>query len=132
MFFRAPNASKPKQSVRTESGNFFSDLSDHLPNYMLLIDNATGKKTNRPFIRIFSDKNKEKFYTMLQSVSWDMIFNQNDTNTAYNNFIEIITEAYKKSFPTTRLSRRRSKDKPWITKALKKVVVLKISCIRSG
>ena len=30
---------KPKQSVRTESGNFFCDISDHLPNlcYLLII-----------------------------------------------------------------------------------------------
>jgi len=88
------------------------------------IDNTICNKTNRPFIRIFFDKNKEKFYATLQSAqSWDMVYSQNDTNTAYNNFIKIITEAYEKSFPITRLSRRRMKDKPWITKGLKKVVV---------
>ena len=40
--------------------------------------------------------------------------------TAYDNFINIVTTAYEKSFPLVRLSRKRSKDKAWITSALKK------------
>ena len=111
---------KPHEFIKTESGNFYCDLTDHLPNYTLLINNIIGDKVKRPLIRIFSEKNKETFCSMLQSAEWDMVYNQNDTNAAYNNFINIVTDAYEQSFTITRLSRKRLKDKPWITKGLKK------------
>ena len=111
---------KPYEFLKIVSGNFFCDLSDHLPNYTLLINTTAGGKATRPLIRIFSENNKEKFCSILQSASWETVYNQNDTNVAYNNFIKILTDAYEQSFTVTRLSRRRLKDKPWITKALKK------------
>ena len=52
---------KPYEFLKIVSGNFFCDLSDHLPNYTLLINTATGGKATRPLIRIFSENNKEKF-----------------------------------------------------------------------
>ena len=109
---------KPYEFLKIVSGNFFCDLSDHLPNYTLLINTTTGGKAARPLIRIFSENNKEKFCSILQSVSWEPVYNQSDTNVAYNNFIKILTDAYEQSFTITRLSRRKLKDKPWITKAL--------------
>ena len=37
-------------------------------------------------------------------------------------FYQEITVAYYKSFPFKRLSRRRAKDKPWITTGLKESI----------
>ena len=49
-----------------------------------------------------------------------MVRNQFDTNTCYNKFSEIVNDAFNQSFTLTRLSRKRLKDKKWITSALKK------------
>jgi len=39
-------------------------------------------------------------------------------DTAYNNFISVLTKSYDKCFPLTRVSRKRFKDKKWITPGL--------------
>ena len=108
---------KSNKSMIIESGSYLNDLSDHLPDYTILLN--TGNK-NRQLVRIMSQKNKEKFVNILSSSNWDTLFSSSDVNLAHNNFIETVTDAYELSFPLTRLSRKRSKDKVWITSALKK------------
>ena len=56
----------------------------------------------------------------LQKSNFDDIFFDNDANTAYNKFITIVQSAFDHSFPFTRLSRARAKDRAWITAALRK------------
>ena len=107
---------------RIESGNFLNDLSDHLPNYTVLVNEHKVSKTHRPLVRIFSRDNKENFAKALSSMKWDTVYSQNDVNLAYNNFASIISNAFNQSFPLTRLSRKRTKYKIWVTTALKKVV----------
>ena len=60
------------------------------------------------------------FNYALKNSNWSCVYSETDVNTAYDNFINIVTTAYEKSFPLVRLSRKRSKDKAWITSALKK------------
>jgi len=36
------------------SGNFWSNLTDHLPNHFLITSNCLSKKSERPLVRIFS------------------------------------------------------------------------------
>ena len=122
----------PKEFLKIETGNFLSDLSDYLPNYMLLINEKTKAASKRPTIRIFSAKHKEKFCELLTSTSWHTVCNENDANDAYNAFIKIITDVYDKSFPVVQLSKKRMKDKVWITSALKKAAEPRISYTKSG
>ena len=68
----------------------------------------------------FHKKNKQKFNDYLQISNFDDIFSDNDANTAYNKFITIVQTGFEHSFPFTRLSRARAKDKAWITTALRK------------
>ena len=107
---------------RIESGNFLNDLSDHLPNYTVLVNEHKVSKTHRPLVRIFSRDNKENFAKALSSMQWNTVYSQNDVNLACNNFASIISNAFNQSFPLTRLSRKRTKDTKWVTTALKNVV----------
>ena len=123
---------KSNKSMIIESGNFLNDLSDHLSNYTILINTCNKNNTVRPLVRIMSQKNEDKFVNILSSSNWDNIFSLNDVNLAYNNFIKTITDACELSFPLTRLSRKRSKDKVWITSALKKSSRTKNACMQNG
>jgi len=49
-----------------------------------------------------------------------IVYNESDANIAYDNFINNVNQAFQNSFKLTKLSRKRSKDKRWITSALKK------------
>ena len=102
------------------SGNFIHDLTDHLPNYLLLINKKKNcAKEQRPSVRIFSDKNKQKFLDEITKSDWSAVYNQNDVDLAYDNFIDIIEQSYERCFPLQKVSRKRFKDKPWITSGLK-------------
>ena len=47
------------------------------------------------------------------------ILNSNDVNESYNNFIAQLSSIHDECFPFVRLSRKKMKDKPWITSAIK-------------
>ena len=111
---------KHKEGTKILSGNFLEDISDHLANYTIICNTKSQTNRERPFVRIFSQKNKQKFTGYLQNCIFDEVISTNDANTAYNKFITIVQSAFEDSFPFTRLSRARAKDKVWITAALRK------------
>ena len=115
---------QPSKQIETHiiAGNIISDVSDHLPN-VIFIENKRKKpntKKERSFIRIFSGKNLEKFKSGLSNSDWHTILSDDDADAACNNFYTHILEIYNQSFPLTRISRKRSKDKKWFTAAIKK------------
>lgn len=112
-----------KQKFTVASGNIFSDVSDHLPNFLFLSNSTSDhckSKTIRPLIRLFTKKNKIKFQECLSEVDWRcLLYDHNDINLCYNNFITTLLSHYNKCFPLTRISRRACRDKKWITVGLK-------------
>ena len=114
--------SNVKRNVAIKSGNLLNDLSDHLPNFTLIMQNnnpVTDYK-RRPLIRIFSEKNKQKFAHEMASTDWNNLFKETDVNVAYQLFIDKITSLYERCFRQVQISRKRFKDKKWITWGLKK------------
>ena len=107
-----------KKNLKLISGNFFSDLSDHLPNFAILV-NISNKPNmqDRPLIRLYNEKNKHTFQNALSQVNWqNILYLVDDVNICYNNFICEVKKCYESSFPLTRLSRRAYKDKKWFSK----------------
>lgn len=120
IYYFEPNQTKAK-AYETLSGNLLSDLSDHLPNYLILKSAPNKPKLdNRPYIRLFTPRNKLKFSTELSVINWNDLFARgSSTNEYYNIFISKISEIYEKSFPLKQVSRKAYKNKPWFTRGLK-------------
>jgi hypothetical protein len=114
------NVFKPLRDIGkiTECGNLFFDISDHLPNFIIL-EGKNSNKTERPYIRIYSEKNVSKFKTQIADINWQNLYSCDDTNGAYNNFIDHYTYAFNQCFPLIQKSRNRCKDKKWLTSALR-------------
>ena len=53
---------------------------------------------------------KIKFLEEIRKPDWSNVYNQNDVNLAYDNFIHIIETAFENCFPLQQLSRKRMKD----------------------
>ena len=107
-----------KQSIL--SGNIYSDISDHLPNVVHL--SYPGKKSlpNRPKIRLINDQRKIKFSKIISQTDWSPIYKTSDPNKGFSIFYTKYLNTFNKCFPIKKLSRQRAKDKPWMTKGLRK------------
>jgi hypothetical protein len=97
-----------------------TDLTDHLPNYLLLISDKRQEVKIRPTVRIFSSKNQEAFIGEIRTVDWTSVLDMSNANEAYDKFIEVITDSFERNFIQQKLSRKRAKDQKWITSGLKK------------
>ena len=73
-------------------------------------------------MRIFWDKNKEKFRSLLSEMNWEFELENKNVNDSMNTFYHTVVNAYNKSFPLVKLSRKRAQNKPWVTTGLKKSI----------
>ena len=115
---------KNKLHSKVQSGNFSCNISDHLPNF-IIVDLAIKNNINRPFIRIFSPNKIKEFN---DSLSYEMnvldqrlnqILNTNDVNSIYAEFFTQYKNLLDKYFPKVKMSRKKAKDKPWISAGIK-------------
>ena len=68
----------------------------------------------------------------INKINWEPMYSYNDIDAAYKFFDESITACYNSSSPVIRLSRKRAKDKKWITAGLKTCSKRKNFYIKSG
>jgi hypothetical protein len=108
--------SKNETHTLINSGLFYCDISDHLPCFVSL-DLHVPVNTERPNVRLFSDINCSRFIENMSSVHWDELFTP--SNDWYSVFVAKVKHIFQKSFPLVKLSRKRARDKPWITRAIK-------------
>jgi hypothetical protein len=116
------NLFRPIELMRTNSasGNLFFDLSDHLPNFILLESSPPTQTTqHRPLIRIFSEQNIQNFQNTLTATNWTSVLEETNVTASYNEFIERLTNIFNQSFPLVKQSRQSVKNRRWITPAIK-------------
>ena len=80
-----------KKDINIYSSNIFSDLSDHLPNFIILSNSRNQKESNqRPLIRLYSEKNKSAFQQSFALVDWQTtLYSCQDVNTCYSRFLSV-------------------------------------------
>ncbi len=102
-------------------GNIFADVSDHLPNFVLINDNKkVHQKKDKTMIRLFTEKNKIKFKAGIHAIKWNDLFqDEKNANALYNIFSDEVEKKFNESFPLVKKSRRGMRDKEWITKGIK-------------
>ena len=99
------------------SGIFFNDITDHLPCFLSVKCGTQADKEIRPKTRLFGERNCKKFIELMEGENWQRIY-ETDADW-YFNFISTITDKFERCFPLVNVSRRRLKDKPWVTKGIK-------------
>ena len=113
-----------KLQTKVNSGNLFCSISDHLMSFVLL-ELESKKIKERPFVRLFT-KNRIKYFQENAPNDPPLLPIDNDGNLEHNNlqhafstFIKKYREMLDKYFPLVRLSRKKAKNKPWITPGIK-------------
>ena len=104
---------------KCSAGNLITDISDHLSNFVLF-DIKVPSIKDRPFIRLFTQKNIDKFNENINSEQ--PLINSTeltDTDTAFNSLSTNYTNLFDKYFPYIRMSKKEFKSKPHITNGIK-------------
>ena len=99
-----------------------TDMSDHFENFIILHSDVKSKVADRPKVRIFREINKNTFRRLIGEINWESELINKNVNEAMFVFNQKLSVAYNKPFPFKRLSRKRAKDKPWITSGLKQSI----------
>ena len=117
IFLRVPKTDTDKPVY---CGNLYSEITDHLPNFIFWPCEKLFK-LQRPLIRIYSEKKTLKNLQLRYHLRTG-IFLINTTlsvDDIYELFSETFLRLFHSCFPLTKQSRKRSKDKRWITPGLK-------------
>ena len=107
---------------KTVSGLLITDLTDHLPVFVVFDGNNRNKKDcpeQIQYRRTRSEESIDSLKTDLLEHDWDEIYSNGDANSAYSKFLNIFIAFYNKNCPL-REWKRKSKHAscPWITKGL--------------
>ena len=71
--------------------------------------------------QIFNETSIESFKLWLREIKWDNLKTSNDSNLAYNEFLDTFTSIYDDCFPRVKIKvKARNSFKPWITKGIAK------------
>ena len=106
----------------TVSGNILTDISDHLPNF-LIIDKLNALPKH--FIMYQRDYSNLDEIALIDKVSFvnreTICTSNNDVNEIFQRFYSTITQIIDKHAPVKKLSKKqiKFKSKPWITKGIK-------------
>ena len=93
-------------------GTINTDLSDHLPTYLICKTRTPNfKKNETKMKRQFTDHNMSIFESLLVNVNWANVLNQSETNSAFNNFDEVWSIAFEQCFPLKNVKTNRSRQK---------------------
>ena len=110
------------------SGNLISDISDHLPNFLIFNKLNIKSKKQKIYRRDYSKFNKDQFLEEVRSVNWDEALpDTNNINEIFDSFYNKISACIDKYAPLQKLSKKQRSFliKPWITKGLQVCIAKK-------
>ena len=104
--------------INVIAGNIFAEITDHLPIFAGF-DFKTKSPTTRPLIRIINDRTLQIFSEKCRNIRWEQMENMSQTDTRFDFLQNNLISAFNESFPLVQKSRKRNKDKKWMTHSLK-------------
>ena len=115
----------PRKKIQTKvsSGNLIADITDHLPNFTFINTDIISNNT-RPYIRLFTKRKIEKFLSDINNIPSPVSINGGNLthpniNDSYKEFITNLKKLLDQYFPYVKLSRSKSKNKPFVTPGIR-------------
>ena len=118
----------------TNSGIIITDVADHFGVFHITKENKVTKPNSTKQARYFSQKNIDKFQTLLEHTNFDQVIPETDNtrcylflvilincpNKAYNTFVQLYMTAFDQSFPLriVKANTKFIKREPWMTPGL--------------
>ena len=104
------------------NGVLINDISDHMPIFSIISNAQYAKSPNKKlgYKKTVRKEDINNIKTELNSTDWSSIYETQDTNKAYNIFIEQIQLVCNKHYPLKRVNGKKVINKPWVTKGILK------------
>ena len=94
----------------TVSGNLLWDISDHLPNFLIINELTCSSYKPTIYKREYSSYKEEGLLAEVQSVNWEEVVPaEADVEQLFDSFHNKLTEIVDKHVPLKRVSKRQSK-----------------------
>ena len=117
---------RTKSNVKIKKGTFLYNISDHLCNFLILNKNVHNKYRCRKLIRIMNEKAIDSFKNCVNEIHVKISNEKHrNSNNLWQTFEKELKDAFNVSFLLRRLSRKKCKDKVWITSGIKKSANMK-------
>ena len=112
-----------KFNIRSRSGLFFTDISDHLPIFCIHFDTSISASNETVFVRDVNQVNTTKFLSHLERIDWSQYATFDDPKNAYNSFFEQYSTAYDLCFLFKKIKAMNFRlIKPLLSKGLLKSI----------
>ena len=117
----------------TISGNIIYDLTDHLPNFLIINKFSTLSTNVKIYKRDFSKLNESAMINEVQSVDWNELLSQDTSQDTSNPtalfdlFYDALSSIVDKHIPIKQLSKRELnfQSKPWVTSGISQSIRVK-------
>ena len=112
----------------TISGNIVYDLTDHLPNFLIIHKATSPSNKSKKFKRDYTKLDTNALLEDIRLINWEEVLSPNcDPTTMFEAFHDTISNVINKHIPIRQLSKRelKVKAKPWITPAIIKSIRVK-------
>ena len=71
------------------SGNLVCDLTDHLPNFLIINKLSWTASNMTRFVGDYSCFDQDNCLADVQSIQWDNVFSENDINQMFDSFYSV-------------------------------------------
>ena len=102
------------------SGIIITDIADHFGIYSIFHLKINKSKSQTKYVRVFKSSNVTNFKESLRSNNFNQVYATQDTNIAYNTFLNIYNSEFESNFPikSVPLNNKYVKREPWLTTGL--------------
>ena len=97
-----------------KSAIFTYPIFDHFAVYQCTqLPTSTLRISNAESVRNFNEANNNKFQELLNEISWDEVYEQDDLDLAFTTFLEILQFKYNEAFPIVTCNKPKFKINGW-------------------
>ncbi len=110
----------------TISGNIVYDVTDHLPNFLIINKFSCLTSNIKIYKRDYSKYNETDLINQAEAINWqDVLFSHGaDPSNMFDSFYSESSSIIDKNIPIKELSRKERKvqSKPWVTPGIRKSI----------
>ena len=113
-----------KSADLSYGGTITSSMTDHYFNFLFLENNKKWKYPKTVTYRPYTKPNIQKLNSVLSCHDFTDVYNTNDPNEAYNNFIDTYNKLLDEVIPekTVKFNKHKHNLKPWITNEIRQSI----------